>query len=456
VSAADPVSQSAPAAEASVAGGQEKVTLAAWVGLAILVVMYIASYLDRQIISLMVDPIKQDLHLTDFQFSLLQGAAFATFYAVVAVPLGYLVDRYSRRMIIFGGMVIWSLACGSCGLATNFVHLLVGRAGLGAGEAVLAPAGIALLGDSFPRNRMTLAINIFKIGALLGGVLSAIVGGLLLAWANGHGAVTLPVLGVLQPWQQVLVLIGFPGVAAAFLAFLLPRVKRPRTAKAPVPAFLPYLAQRKAYVATMFIGAALLTVPSFAGQAWGAAFLLRHYHLPIQQVGGVLGLMAIAPFMGFLFHGWLADRMFARGNRFAHLMPGMWTPPLLVLSSFVGYVLVDDIRLFLPILFLNNFLLTCVTPLDGHIQASSPSAYRGRMAAFYGASQHLVGISVGTSLVAFFTDYVFGDPKYVGWALAATTAVSAPLGMLIMFFGRHTAARAAEMAIAAEPRAATA
>jgi MFS family permease len=450
VSAAD--AQASPARTPTGAG--EKVTFVAWAGLVILVLMYIASYLDRQVISLMVDPIKQDLNLTDVQFGLLQGAAFATFYALVGLPLGYLVDRYSRRAIIFVGMVVWSVACAGCGLSTSFLHLLIGRAGLGAGEAVLAPAGIALLGDSFPRSRMTLAINIFKIGALLGGVLSAAVGGLLLAWANAHGTVDVPVLGTLRPWQQVLVLIGLPGVAFAFLAFLLPKVRRPVTGRTPSPPFLPYVAQRKAYVFTMFVGGAMLAIPSFAGQAWGAAFLVRHYHLPIQQVGGILAVMAIAPFCGFLFHGWLADKLFSKGYKFAHLMPGMWTPPLLVAVGFVAYVVVDDLRVFIPLQFLYSFLLTCVTPLDGHIQVTSPSAYRGRMAAFYGASQHLIAISIGAALVAYFTEQVFGDPKYVGWGIAATTALSAPLGMLVMFFGRHAAARAADMVLEAEAVAA--
>src|SRR5262249_16406715 len=155
-------------------------------------------------------------------------------------------------------------------------------------------------------------------------------------------------------------------------------------------------------------------IPSFAGQAWGAAFLMRHYHLPVQEVGGVLALMAVAPFFGFLFHGWLSDKLFARGIKFAHLMPGMWTPPLVVLVSFAAYGLVDDIRLCLALPFVHNFLLTCVTTLDGHIQATSLPAYRGRMAAFYGASQHLMAISIGSAMVAFFTEQVFGDAKYVG------------------------------------------
>jgi MFS family permease len=426
---------------------KERVTGVAWFGLFILVLMYIASYLDRQIVSLMVEPLKQDLHLSEMQFGLLQGAAFATFYALVGFPMGWLVDRYSRRAIIFVGMAVWSAACVGCGLAHNAGQFMLGRFALGAGEAVLAPAGMATLGDSFPKSRIGIAVNIFKAGALIGGIASVALGGFLLAWATARGPTAFPIVGVLQPWQQVLVLVGLPGVAAAFLAFLLPRSRR-RAPSEPLAPLLPYLKQRKAYVATMIFGGALMVIPSFAGQAWGAAYLIRHYHLPIEQVGGVLAFTSIGPALGFLFHGWLVDKMFSRGVRSAHLLVGLWSMPLMVVLAWFAYVQVDNLKIFIALTFVILFLQTCVSPFDAHIQITSPAAYRGRMAALYGMGQHLLGISIGPTLVAFFTESVFGDPKYVGWGLATTIAVSAPLAVAVVLLGRRSAVRAADEALA--------
>jgi MFS family permease len=425
----------------------EKATAKAWLGLFVLVLMYVASYMDRQIISLMVEPLKRDLHLSEMQFGLLQGAAFATFYALVGFPMGWMVDRFSRRAIIFSGMVVWSMACAACGLAASAGQFMVGRFALGAGEAVLAPAGMATLGDSFPKTRISLAVNIFKGGALIGGVASVALGGVLLAWANGHGPVQVPVFGVLQPWQQVLTLIGLPGVAAAFLAFLLPRGARSAGPRAPAAPFLPYLRRRKAYVATVLFGGALLVIPSFAGQAWGAAYLIRHYHLPVDKVGGIMAITALGPALGFLFHGWITDRMFARGIRAAHLLPGLWSIPLIAALAYFAYVRVDDLKLFVALSFAIQFLLTSASTIDGHIQLTSPSAYRGRMAALYGMGQHLLAISIGPALVAFFTEEVFGDPKYVGWGLAATYALVAPLAMVVVSLGLRSARRAADEAL---------
>lgn len=441
------------AGDAGTYAGRPKGGALAWAGLAILIVMYLVSMLDRSIFSLMVEPVKRDLHLSDTQFGLLQGAAFSMFYVLVGLPLGWLGDRFSRRAIIFTGMVVWSVACAGCGLATNFVQILLGRAGLGAGEAVLLPAGTAILGDSFPRQRLSLVIGIFKIGAMLGSVISAALGGFLLAWATTHGPVTAPVLGVLQPWQQVLILIGLPGVFLAGLAWLLPKSAPRPAAERKLAPFWPYFAQRKAYFATMFLGGALMTVPAYAAGAWGPAVLIRRFHLPIQEVGVLTAIIAPMTGVGFLFFGWLTDRLYARGNKMAHVLPGLIVPPILVVSSFVAYVLVDDLHIFVAMMLFNSILITCGGPLDAHVQVGSLTAYRSRMAALYTASQVLIANSLAPALVGIFTQHVFHDPAKIGWGIAATNAIAMPLAMLILFLGRRSVARASDLAVAADAAA---
>ena len=117
-------------------------------------------------------------------------------------------------------------------------------------------------------------------------------------------------------------------------------------------------------------------------------------------------------------------------------------------SNIVAFVIVKDIHLYAPMLILNSFLSTCVTPLDGHIQICSPSAFRGRMAAVYGVSEHVLAVSIAPAMVAFFTQAVFHDPAKVGWALATTTCIALPLAMVVLAIGLGPAARAVDLAAA--------
>lgn len=190
--------------------------------LAILVLLSALSLLDRQILNLMVEPIKRDLALTDFQMGLIQGLAFALFYALAALPLGWAVDRWSRRWVIWSGVTLWSLAASCCGLAQSFGQLLLARLGVGAGEAALNPAAYSLLSDLYPPQKLTSAMSVLMIGSTLGGGLSIAVGGAVIGMAEAGGIFRLPLLGELRPWQFVFIVTGLPGLLAALLAFVIP------------------------------------------------------------------------------------------------------------------------------------------------------------------------------------------------------------------------------------------
>jgi MFS family permease len=194
---------------------------AAWYTVAILFMFYWLSILDRLIISLLVKPIRQDLNISDFELSLLQGFAFGIFYAICGLPLGWLVDRMSRRKIIYFGVTVWSFATFSCGLARNYFQLFLSRVGVGAGEASLSPAAYSLLADSFPPQKLTLAITIFGLGSLIGTGMAYALGGMVVEMASNGDPVILPLIGEAKPWQLVFMVIGLPGVLLALLAFTL-------------------------------------------------------------------------------------------------------------------------------------------------------------------------------------------------------------------------------------------
>jgi MFS family permease len=197
-----------------------------WKAVFIFLVLYAAAYLDRQVLTLLVDPIRKDLHCTDFQISLLQGFAFVIFFTLCGLPIGWLVDRSPRRMVIFFGMVVWSLAAAAGGLARSYGQLLAARIGVGSGEASLAPASYSILSDYFPRERLAGAMAVYSSGAVVGSAISLALGGVIVGLSEHAQLYVLPLIGAVRPWQLVFLVAGLPGVALAFLVFLVKEPKR--------------------------------------------------------------------------------------------------------------------------------------------------------------------------------------------------------------------------------------
>src|SRR6185369_17799865 len=163
---------------------------------------YMVSMLDRNLIALLVQPMKRSLGITDFQVSLLQGTAFGLFYVLCGFGAGWLLDLFPRRRIVFWGVTLWSLCAAGCGLAATYWQLLLGRFGVGSGEAVLSPASYAMISDQFPRRRLGFAMGVWATGSTLGGAMSLVLGGFVVTWLTARGDVAVPLLGTFQPWQQ--------------------------------------------------------------------------------------------------------------------------------------------------------------------------------------------------------------------------------------------------------------
>src|SRR5690606_34952583 len=155
-----------PAASSPVEG--HRYGVGKWLVLGLLVMLAVVSYIDRSIITLLVDQIRADLQVTDVQIGLLQGLAFGLFYAVSTVPAGWMIDRFPRRYVLAAGFGLWTLAAAACGLARNYASLFVMRMGVGAGEAVVAPGAYSLCADLFRKNQLALAISIYAAGAAIG------------------------------------------------------------------------------------------------------------------------------------------------------------------------------------------------------------------------------------------------------------------------------------------------
>ena len=212
--------QPAPAAQAG-AGPY------AWYVAILLAAAHLVSFVDRFVMSLVMEPLKADLGLSDFQLGLLQGTGFVILYTLVALPLGLMADRVNRRNLIVAGIVLWSLATGLCGLAYSFGSLFLARIGVGFGEAALVPAAMSLLAAYFPRRQLGRAVSLFTTGASLGKSTALIGGGAVLAMLVAAGGLTLPGIGRLVPWQGTFVVMAVPGFLLAALLLTLREPPRP-------------------------------------------------------------------------------------------------------------------------------------------------------------------------------------------------------------------------------------
>ena len=189
----------------------------AWYIVGVLTFVYVFSFVDRQIFSLLVRPLRHDLHISDTQVSYLIGLGFVVFFALFGIPIGRLADIYSRRLIIALGLVTWSLFTAACGLAHTFPQMLLLRMGVGAGEAALSPAAYSLITDYFPRNRLATAISVYSMGIYIGSGLALIVGGMVVEETSRMPAVQVPVLGLMASWRLTFLIVGGPGALVSLL-----------------------------------------------------------------------------------------------------------------------------------------------------------------------------------------------------------------------------------------------
>ena len=192
----------------------------AWFAVGFLTLAATLSTVDRQILALMIGPIRRDLAITDSQIGLLGGLAFSLLYTVFTLPAAWLADRRSRRAVVTGGLLLWSAMTAVCGLTHRFLALFLARMGVGLGESALSPAACSMMSDLFPRERLPNAIGVFAAAPFLGVGLANIVGGQVIQHFETTGPMILPILGPVRSWQVMFLALGLPGVALAAFGWL--------------------------------------------------------------------------------------------------------------------------------------------------------------------------------------------------------------------------------------------
>jgi len=411
-----------------------------WYVVGVLTLVYVFSFIDRQIMSLLVRPLRRDLNISDTQVSILMGLGFAIFYTLCGIPLGRLADTRSRRSIIAAGLVAWSFFTALCGLAKNFGQMLLWRTGVGVGEASLSPSAYSLITDYFPKERLATAISVYSMGIYLGAGMSYLLGGIIVRLASMKDAWILPLVGAVRPWQVIFFAVGLPGL---LVAFLLLTVKEPvrrgivkQASAIPFSQVFKYILANKRTFLSHNIGFGFLSLASYASGAWVPEFFRRDFHWEVQKTGLVYGTMVmIFGAIGIVGAGRIADAMRARGIKQGNMMLG-------VFIALLG--IPTNILLFLApsgnwaTLWLVPACMLAAAPFGiapAAIQQMMPNPMRGQASAVYLFILNLIGLGMGPTAVALCTQYLFGRDEAVNYSLLIVTVTACVIAALLLWSG---------------------
>ena len=402
----------------------------------------VVSFIDRQVITLLVQPIRADLAISDTEMSLLMGLAFAIFYVTMGVPIARLSDRYSRRTVIAIGIFLWSLATAACGLARNFGQLFLARVGVGVGEATLTPAAYSMIADYFPRQVLGRAIGLYAVGVYLGAGLALILGGAAVRLITASGPVDLPFVGTLAPWQLTFMVVSVPGLLiVALMMFTVREPVRQNLADAqgdsvPIREVARFMWTNRGTFGSIFFGYATGGMAFYGFMFWIPEFIRRSYGWDISDAGMVFGAqLAVLGTAGTFAGGWFCDWLTDRGYKdaalrslaafFALAMPFMVVTPLLPTAD-----------LAIPMLGVAVFTLSLQQALSPvAIQLITPNRMRAQVVAVFFVISVFSAIAFGAASVAVITDYVFRDENDLRYSLAIVSGVTMTLASISLALG---------------------
>lgn len=415
----------------------------AWYVVGILTLIYVFSFIDRQILNLLVKPVRRDLAISDTEMSLLMGFSFALFYTFFGMPMGRLADARSRRAVIGTGLAVWSLFTAACGLARNFTQMLLMRMGVGLGEAALSPAAYSMISDYFPPNRRATAISVYGMGIYIGSGLAFLLGGVVVGLASGLETIQIPMLGSIRPWQFIFFAVGLPGVLAALLMYTVREpLRRERMGKSGEIALREVLAYIRRNKWTFFchnMGFALISFGAYAAASWNPTFFMRSYGWSAARAGIVIGIVVtIAGSLGIVAGGVFADRLAGRGYRDSKMRVALYVTlaciPFAAGTYLAPNALVATLMI-TPLVFLTSAPFG-IAPAA--IQEITPNAMRGQASALYLFVVNLVGLGLGPTAAALITDFVFRDDAAVAYSLLLVVLASSMAAAVLLSTGlRH-------------------
>ncbi|MDA0821804.1 MAG: MFS transporter [Proteobacteria bacterium] len=391
--------------------------------LSVLVIVYTFNFIDRQILSILMESIKLDLGLSDQALGFLAGFAFASFYAVMGIPIALWADRGNRRNLIALALAIWSVMTAASGLAQNFVHLALARVGVGIGEAGCSPPAHSIISDYYPQKERATALGIYALGIPFGIMFGMFIGG----WINE-----------LFGWRRAFFVVGLPGLVLALLVRF--TVQEPprgmadnRTAEATPPTFLEtlrFLMKRPAFIHSAF-GGALAAFVGYAAISWFPSFLIRSHGMATTEIGLWLGLiLGIPGGIGIFLGGYLADKFGARDPRWY-----LWTvavSALIAVPFSIGTYLLSNpywsLAMFaVPVLLSNFWQATTIAQTQSMVRLRM----RGVASAILLFIVNIIGLGAGPWSIGLVSDLL--APEYGADSLRWSLMIFGALGIWVAY-----------------------
>lgn len=421
----------------------------AWYVVGVLVLAYTFSFIDRQILSLLVVPIRRDLEISDTEMSLLIGFAFALFYTICGLPIGRMVDVQHRIRIIAIGIAFWSAMTALCGVAKTYWQLFVFRMGVGVGEAALSPAAYSILSDYFPPHQRGAALGVYGTGVYIGAGLALVIGGIVVELVSGVEHTVLPIVGEVYAWQVVFFVVGLPGLLVALWALSLKEpVRRGHTRKVtgadgverlqsvPVAQVVDYMRANSLTIFSHHVGYALCAMMAYGVAAWIPTFYIRTHGWTAGEAGIYYGLIVVVfGTAGVITGGFMADKLTQMGfkdGKMRVLLYGV----LACIPFTLAYPFVANPWLAMVLIAPSTFFATfCTGAGPAGVQEIMPNQMRGQASAFMIFVVTIIGLGLGPTAIALVTDFVFGNDEMLYASLAIVATSILVIAAIIIWIG---------------------
>ena len=416
-----------------------------WYVVALLVISYASGVVDRIVIGLLVKPIKEDLNLSDTEIGIIQGLAFALFYSLFTLPIGFLVDRWSRKTVVWGGSLIWSCGTIAGGLSNSFWSLFASRVVMGAGEATITPGSSSLIADYFPPKDRPRAYGVFAMGGSIGIGIAYLLGGVAIGFADTVRSWMPSLLGGFADWHIVFFIVGVPGVLLAILMALTIREPERRGGYVPqgtkislVPLWRELSTNRIALMAVM-MGTIMNVMIVNAQLAWFPTLFVRVHEWEPTRIAMALALVGV-PFgiISAITAGWSLTWLAKRGRTDG--------PILVMMLQCAAWAVFGTAKCLVPTPELalighvctSLFATWAITAALTALNQVTPNQLRGQVVAVYTLLTGLVGIAVGSGAVGLLSDYVFNYQTGIAPALALVCLTGGLAGIAMLAYGRNS------------------
>jgi MFS family permease len=394
----------------------------------LLALAFSLSYMDRQILPLLLEPIKHAFSLTDSEIGMLQGLAFGAFYACSGIVLGVLVDKFHRVGIAAACVAFWGLATAACGLAGNFIQLFIARTSTAVGEAGCSPASYSILSDMLSGRALLRATAVYNVGPYVGGGMALILGSMALRHFTTAGGMDVPLIGHIEPWQSVFLVLGFPGILLAALILALKEPKRHESGQeidTSTRATLQFIFSSPMLL-FHFAAFVFSTSGLFVLLTWFPSLMIREGFGTAATIGRPLGAIFLAVGLCGCVASQLLLRKLENRDLLSSLLKRMSAMWAVQIPLAVAFIFVDKASLAYLFYASQVIIFSVVTTfMVAPIQLAVPNRMRGRATGVFMTFNYMLGASIGPWSVGVLSDRMKENPHSLLTAFVMVLGVSA-------------------------------